>query len=279
MKTKSTTASSSSEVEALYDELRKAYSDFMENGKNKGGIFDEEEETSVDLTESLLVESENFTREDESETTRFSAPKFWTVENYNIPSATEGVRGGLDNYPGKDCLTIGVWGDKDNAPAESDISNARVYKKVQLEAGRYFFGSIYNTIYNLDAAYTFAATETLATGDISQQSLAWMKIAECGTDGNYWGIWFTLDEPKEVLLGWQVDLLNGAGAEEFRAIKVKLAKLDGGEADAIETIKTDTNADAPVEIYSLQGIRLSSIPQHGFYLLRKGGKTLKCFKR
>ena len=275
---KSAAASSASEVETLYDELRKAYADFLANGRNKGGIFDEEDETAIDLTESILGESENFTREDESVTTRFSAPKFWTVENYDIPSATEGVRGGLDSYPGKDCLTLGVWDDKGNAPEESDISNARVYKKVQLEAGRYFFGSIYNTTYNMDAAYTFAATETLATGDISQQSFAWMKIAECGTDGNYWGIWFTLDEPKEVLLGWQVDLLNGAATQEFRAIKVKLAKLDSN-ADAIETIKVDADADAPVEIYSLQGIRLSSIPQHGFYFLRKGGKTLKCYRR
>ena len=38
----------------------------------------------------------------------------------------------------------------------------------------------------------FAATETLATPDIPNQSVAYMRITECKSDGEFWGIRFTL---------------------------------------------------------------------------------------
>lgn len=266
------------EVSKAYNALNEAYADFLQNGKNKGGILEDEDVT--DLTVEKLGEADRFTREDESVTDRFAAPKYWTVENYDIPSSWEGVRGGLDNYPGKDCLTIGVWDDKGNAPAESDISNTRVYKKVSLDAGRYFFGNTYNANYNLSEAYIFAVGETLATSDIQKDAIAWMKIAECGNqDGNYWGIWFTLDEPQEVLLGWQVDLLNGANTQEFRAEKVKLVKYDAGTPVGIVETAAQEDANAPVEIYTLQGIRLNAVPQSGFYVVKQGSKVMKYLKR
>ena len=34
-------------------------------------------------------------------------------------------------------------------------------------------------------------------------------------------------------------------------------------------------ADGPMEIYSLQGIRLSSVPTNGVYIIRQGGKVRK----
>ncbi|MBQ6965705.1 MAG: alpha-L-fucosidase [Bacteroidaceae bacterium] len=261
-----------SEIQSLYDQLRTAYNDFLANGRNKGGIFVDED--MEDLTEEKLVETSNFSRADEGVTSRFASPKYWTVENYDIPSSSEGVRGGLDSYPGRDNLTLGVWDDKENAPETSDISNARIYRKVSLDAGRYFFGGIYNTIYNLNEAYVFAASEPLSTGDIPTNSIAYMSVSECTSDGNYWGINFTLPEAQEVLLGWQADLLGGANAQEFRVEKVKLAKQKSGEYDAITTIGTDLNT-APVEIYTLQGIRLGSIPTHGIYIVKQGGRVRK----
>ena len=273
--TKGAVATSSSEVEALYDELRKAYADFLANGRNKGGILSDDEEVT-DMTSEQLVEVNNFSRADEGVTDRFATPKYWTVENYQIPSSSEGVRGGLDSYPGRDNLTLGIWDDKQNAPETSDISNACVYRKVSLEAGRYFFGGIYNTIYNLDKAYIFAADEVLSTDDMEKKSIAYMSVGECSSDGNYWGIYFTLDEPQEVLLGWQADLLNGANAQEFRVEKVKLVKMGGSDVpDAIADSPADLDATAPVEIYTLQGIRLDAVPQHGFYIVKQGGKVMK----
>ena len=267
------------DVQSLYDELRAAYADFLANGKNKGGILDEEAEVT-DLTAEQLVEASNFARADEGVTDRFAAPKYWTVENYDIPSSSEGVRGGLDSYPGRDNLTLGIWDDKQNAPEGSDISNARVYRKVSLDAGRYFFGGIYNTIYNLGEAYIFAASETLATGDIAKKSIAYMSIGESTSDGNYWGIWFTLDKAQDVLLGWQADLLNGANAQEFRVEKVKLAKLGGGDdPDAILDTRADLDEQAPVEIYSLQGVRLHAVPESGFYIVKQGSRVMKYYRK
>ncbi len=263
------------ELKELYDALRIAYTDFLANGRNKGGVLTDED--AIDLTEEQLVEAQNFTRADDSGNERFGTSKYWTVENYQIPSATEGVRGGLDSYPGRDCLTLGIWNDRGNAPEESDITAARVYRKVSLGVGRYFFGGIYNTIYNQEESYVFAASATMATTDISKNAIAYMKVNECVADGNYWGIYFTLDEPQDILLGWQGDLLHGANTQEFRVEKIKLAQLDGGIPDAI--IDMDADLDAPAEIYSLQGVRLGSIPQHGFFIVKKGTKTMKCYRR
>ena len=265
------------EICTLYDALRTAYADFLSNGRNKGGIF--EDVDAEDITTEQLIENYNFSRADATITSRFSSPLYWTVENYDIPSSSEGVRGGLDNYPGRDHLTLGVWDDKQNAPETSDITNARLYRKVSLGAGRYFFGGIYNTIYNLNEAYIFASSATLPTSDISKHSIAYMSINESKEDGNYWGIYFTLDEPQEVLLGWQADLLNSPNTQEFRVEKVKLAKYNNGGADSIQDSIADTDANAPVEFFTLQGIRLNAAPQSGFYIVRKGNKTYKYYQR
>ena len=257
-------------IAAAYEALSKAYEHFMENGRNVGGVYDATDAT--DVTEEYLVEAYNFTRA-EGGNDRFGTPLYWTVENYNIPSNSEGLRGGLDKYPGRDNLTLGVWDDKQNAPAESDIANARVYRRVSLPPGNYFFGAVYNTIYNLGEAYVFAATETLTTSDIPTEATAYMRIAECASDGQFWGIRFTLDEPQELLLGWQADLLNSSSAQEFRAEKVKLAMYPATDIEYTEQDEVTT----PVGIYTLQGVRindaqLNALPR-GLYIVN-GKKML-----
>ena len=257
-----------SSVEALtaaYEALSQAYNDLINNGRNKGGVYDATDAT--DITEQYLIEATNFTRASGG-TDRFGSPQYWTVENYNIRSNSEGVRGGLDRWPGTDHLTLGVWDDKQNASAEVDITNARIYRLVELPAGSYFFGATYNTIYNLGESYVFAASETLATSDIPQQSVAYMRIQECASDGQFWGIRFTLNEPQAVLLGWQADLLNSSNTQEFRVAKVKLATYTNLDTD-IECIEQSTQ-EVPLIIYTLQGVRInapqSTLPR-GVYIV------------
>ena len=254
---------------AAYEALSQAYNELINNGHNEGGVYDDTDAT--DITEQYLIEATNFTRASGG-TDRFGSPKYWTVENYNIRSNTEGVRGGLDRWPGTDHLTLGVWDDKQNASAEVDITNARVYRLVELPAGSYFFGATYNTIYNLGESYVFAANKTLATSDIPQQAVAYMRIQECASDGQFWGIRFTLDEPREVLLGWQADLLNSSNTQEFRVAKVKLATYTDFDTD-IEHLEHITPSTPT--IYTLQGARviapLSTLPQ-GIYIVN--GKKL-----
>jgi alpha-L-fucosidase len=196
------------------------------------------------------------------------------VENYNIRSNTEGVRGGLDKWPGTDHLTLGVWDDKQNAPTEADIANARIYRLVELPAGSYFFGATYETIYNLGESYVFASTEEINTSDIPEEAFAYMRIAECQKDNQYWGIRFTLNESQEVMLGWQADLLNSSAQQEFRAAKVLLATYTSIDTD-IEYAEQHTPS-AP-SIYTLQGVHITApfatLPQ-GIYIVN-GKKVVK----
>ena len=263
-----------SSVEALtaaYETLSKAYSDLINYGRNKGGIYDPTDAT--DITIKHLVEASAFTRASGG-TDRFGTPKYWTVENYGIHSNTEGTRGGLDKWPGTDHLTLGVWDDKQNAPAEVDITNARVYNLVSLPAGSYFFGATYETIYNLGESYVFASTKGINTADIPEEALAYMRIAECKNDKQYWGIRFTLDEPQNVMLGWQADLLNSSAQQEFRVEKVILATYTSIDTDIEYTEQTTSSAPS---IYTLQGVRVTvpfaTLPQ-GIYIVN-GKKVVK----
>ena len=257
------------DITAAYEALSQAYTDLIDNGHNVGGIYDSTDAT--DITEKYLIESYAFTRS-AGGTDRFGTPQYWTVENYNIPSNSEGIRGGLDKWPGQDHLTLGVWDDKQNAPAESDIVNARVYRLVELPAGSYFFGATYETIYNLGESYVFAANQRINTSDIPNEALAYMPIAECKNDKQCWGIKFTLDEPQEVMLGWQADLLNSAAQQEFRVEQVKLVTYTAidNDIDHVEQSMPDTYT-----IYTLQGVRVTSpitaLPQ-GLYIVN--GKKL-----
>ena len=236
---------------AAYESLTMAYDAFLSAGRIKGTTYDEAGAT--DVTEQHLVEIYGFTRK-EGGNDRFGTPLYWTVENYGIPSNSEGMRGGLDKWPGRDHLTLGVWDDKQNAPETSDIANARVYRRVALDAGTYFFGAIYNTVDNITNAYVFAADEPLATTDIPDNAIAHMPLMDCRSDGEYWGIRFTLDAPQEVLLGWQADLLNSPVRQEFRAEKVKLAYYG---ATAIEDVEY-TEQPVDTSIYTLQGVKVNT---------------------
>ena len=259
------------DITVAFETLSQAYADLMNNGRIVGGVYDPTDAT--DITTEFLVEASAFTRASGG-TDRFGTPKYWTVENYNIRSNSEGVRGGLDRWPGKDHLTLGVWDDKQNAPAGTDITNARVYRLVELPAGSYFFGATYETIYNLGESYVYAATENVNTSDIPAEAVAYMRIAECKNDKQYWGIKFTLDEPQKVMLGWQADLKNSSAQQEFRVEKVLLATYTDIDTDIehVERLMPLTPT-----IYTLHGVRvtapLTDLPQ-GIYIVN-GKKVVK----
>ena len=263
-----------SSVEALtiaYEALSQAYNDLINYGQNKGGVYDPTDAT--DITTKYLIEASAFTRASGG-TDRFGTPQHWTVENYNIRSNTEGIRGGLDRWPGTDHLTLGVWDDKQNAPAEADITNARIYRLVELPAGSYFFGATYETIYNQGESYVYVATESVNTSDIPNEALAFMRISECKNDKQYWGLYFTLDESQEVMLGWQADLLNSSAQQEFRVANVLLATYTDINTDIEHTAPSTPSTPS---IYTLQGVRVmapfATLPR-GVYIVN-GKKMVK----
>jgi alpha-L-fucosidase len=224
------------EIALAYDNLEKAIKEFETNGKNDGG----QPETigSTDITTDKLVEASEFSLADETVTTRFATPKYWTVENFMIPNGNNGTKNGLDKNPGYECLYLGLWDDRDQN-TEGDLTNARIYRKVHLAAGRYYFGASYHTTWGLgDKAYIYAATENMNTDEIPQQSIAYYRINKAGgNDGKLWGIYFDVEKEQDIILGFQADLQNGNAEGEFRAKAVSL--LYYGNTTGIETIDND----------------------------------------
>lgn len=223
----------------------------------------------TDITKELLLQDQRFSRiSGQSTSTRYGTPANWMVENYRIPTG-EGVRNGFDRYPGYDCLTLGVWGDRQNN-TEGNLSNARVYRKVHFLPGNYYFGATYEANYQSAEAYIFAAEQTLNTSDIPSQSVAYDKISDAGKDNTtFRGIYFELDKEIDLLLGFQADLNAGAAEQEFRASKVKLIRF-GVESGIHDVQSSWDNSSQP--IFDLQGRILPIKPNKGLYI--QNGKKL-----
>ncbi|MBR6121228.1 MAG: alpha-L-fucosidase [Prevotella sp.] len=198
--------------------LAGVYRSFAADGLNKGGAFSGI--VDENLTTQYLVEASNFTRS-AGGTSRFGAPKNWTVENFDIPNGGDGTKHGLDRYTGNDALMLGVWNDA-SKNTTGDLKNARIYRKITLPAGKYYFGAAYNAVYNLSEAYMFVSKELCSTADIPEKSIAYYSIAKCTNDMKIEGLYFQLDEETEVCIGFQANLLNGSATQEFRAERVVL---------------------------------------------------------
>ena len=227
----------------------------------------------TNISREHLIQATKFSRIDgQSTTTRYGSPLYWTVENYNIPTTSDGTRHGLDNYPGYDCLTLGIWGDR-NKNNQGDLTNARVYRKVHLGPGSYYFGATYERVYNLYEAYIFAADHTLNTSDIPAQSLAFDDINNAIDDNStFRGIYFELPQEQDVIIGFQGNLKDGDENQEFRAAKIKLVRY--GNPNDIEEINLNDNPstfnpDSP--IYDLSGQRIPELKQ-GFNIV--GGTVI-----
>lgn len=206
------------DVDKAKADIIDAYHAFITDGRNKGGSFTGEYFT--DVTADYLIEAEGFTRVEENGL-RFGSPRHWTVENFNIPNGADGTKSGLDKYSGNEAIMLGVWHDRDRN-TDGDLANARIYRKVFLPAGTYYFGAAYNTNYNINDGYMFVSNKLTNTVDLTRESLAWHPIADVNTSLEIDGLWFQLDKPQQVYIGFQANLANGADTQEFRAERVVL---------------------------------------------------------
>lgn len=246
-----------------------AFTDFKDNGKNMGGMPDEI--GAEDITVEKLVESDNFSRTEDCGTLRFGTPAYWTVENILIDKGAEGIKNGLDKYPGNDCLMLGIWNDRENN-VEGDIADARVYRRVHLDKGRYYFGGQFDALYQLYAGYIFVAEDVIPTSEMETKSVAYYNMMDGAIDRNHYGVYFTLEESADVILGMQADMSQGGSAQEVRISHVMLLKYSE-ETDAIEDIVVKEDKISRPEFYSLQGIKLKSAPAKGLYIMRQNGKA------
>lgn len=211
--------STDEECDAARETLAAAYCSFLSDGKNKGGVFSGVVEAN--LTAQYLVEASDFTRS-AGGTKRFGAPANWTVENFDIPNGNDGTKHGLDKYSGREALMLGVWNDA-GSNTTGNLSNARIYRKITLPTGKYYFGAAYNTTYSISSeAYMFVSKTLCPTADIPEQCIAYYGINQCTGDLKMQGLYFQLDEEAEVYIGFQANLLNGSATQEFRAEQVAL---------------------------------------------------------
>jgi len=263
---KSTNASSdSATINTAFTKLQTAYLDFTNNGYNTGGKPDMTNATNV--TTKYLKEAENFSRTDNS-TTRFGSPKYWTVNNFKIPQTDgSGTKNGIDKYTGKSALMLGVWNDASSNTAGS-LSSARIYQKVHLTKGKYYFGATYNTIYNLSDAYLFATYNIVNNTSITTKTIAYYNISNGSSDSNYYGINFTLDQDSDIYLGWSADLTTNS-TQEFRADKIMLLKYD--DATGISENMSGEN-EADNQYFSIDGIEIKKPLEKGLFILRSKGK-------
>jgi hypothetical protein len=202
--------------------LNKGYAKFL----NKGFIGGEKPQTPdfQDVTEKLLGEKNNFSRK-RTDNIRFDTPAYWSVENFLIPNGKDGAKNGIDRYTKRNCLMLGVWNDRHHSKS-GNLKNARIYKKLNLEAGEYYFGATYNTVNSLNSAYIFAAESLLPTDKIESKSIAWLNIGKDAKEGkgNMTGIRFTINSPKTIIIGFQANLAEGSQTQEFRVDDVCLLK-------------------------------------------------------
>lgn len=269
------------DLEAAYHHLLDAYQTFLANGRNPGGAPDE---TSpfTDITQDALVEAHDFSREGGDNATRFGTPKHWTVENFRIPQRDgSGTKNGIDHNPGYDCLSMGVWEDKAQN-TDGTLANARLYRNVHLEAGRYYFGAKYeNRNEPTDQSYIFASTAVLPTTEIETSSTAWYPLTdvmEMWRGGGFYGIYFTQPADGDVLLGFQTDLENGSEHQEFRVSEVTLRRYDTATGMTAPQCPNTANNGTPA-IYSLSGARLPALPNRGTFIVRSGSQTKKYLKK
>ena len=200
---------------AALSKVRKAYANLDKNGRNQGGVFTQA--IGSDLTKSVLVEGENFSG---TLGGRYGTLTNWTVENYSIAKGADGTRNGLDNYGGVRGISLGVWDDKGSNVG--DLTNARIYRKVMLQPGTYYFGAAYNSLYGCnDMAYLFVADTLYDTAELPEKSIAWYQVNTGKEGSDLYGLYLNITTPQEVYIGWQANLNNGSNQQEFRAIKIR----------------------------------------------------------
>ena len=252
--------------------LRKAFQAYLKASVTEAGapLY-----AGDNLTVEMLVEAADFSRTPDTRNgKRFGKPANWIVTNFNIPNGSEGVKQGLDAYEGTEALMLGVWDDR-SGNQEGNLSDARIYRKLHLDAGVYTMQAEYQTSYSMSPdAYMFASTKLLATHDIPAKSLARLAINKAGVDdGKWYSISFSIKESQDVYVGWQANLEEGSETQEFRVKDIRMLYEPWQIEDAVIAVK-NTPAGQDTHYYNLKGQQLSDAPQHGLYI-KNGRKVLK----
>ena len=227
------------------------------------------------MTLQLFDERSGFSRLDESVTTRYATPKYWQVENFKIPNGTAGTKNGIDNEPGYNCLMLGVWNDR-GGNQEGSLADARIYRRLHLEAGTYTMQAQYQTCHQMNpSAYMFASNVLSTTRTIPRKALASIAINKAGANiGEWQQITFSINEPQDIYVGWQANLKEGSENQEFRVKSVRLLyEPQSGGGDGIIDIKSVPTSKVS-RYYNLKGQQLSEAPEHGLYI-ENGRKVLK----
>lgn len=241
----------------------------------------------TDVTKQYLGEASGFSRSDgpKSGSTyyRFGSPKSWIVENYEIDNDNNGVKHGIDNFPGYNCLQLGRWEESANKLNAADLSNSRLYQQVTLPEGRYFFGASYHYMESNrigSNAYIFVADNTLYTDEVRSKALAYGTMQSAALGGTLYGVEFTLPQEQEVVLGWQMD--SRPEHSEFRASRVQLlyygTPVNTGIDDLRENGDERSDLYSPIQYYHLSGRSVDTPRQHGMYIKRQGNKTRKIWR-
>jgi len=296
--TSAPTPSDLSEGLSAYITLADAFSALQTVGRNKQeftkGDAIQPSGSGTNVTTKYLGAAKSFARDSKSGSKRFGAPSRWTVENYKIDCGTSGVKQGLDNYPGYSCLQLGRWEEADNQMTLADHANSRLYQRVTLPAGHYYFGAKYHSLENTNVgnhAYLFVASEVLPTTSVEAKALAWSTLRTASIGDQFYGLEFKLTEEQEVILGWQMDGRNRH--TEFRCSEVRLMYSplpqdataismptpNVGSSSAAEDPSAPTPSDSSEGLYDLSGRRITTSPLHrGVYIQRQGARATKHLK-
>jgi hypothetical protein len=146
---------------------------------------------------------------------------------------------------------LGVWDDA-SQNAEGDLHQAQLFRRIVLNKGKYYFGAVYNALYNMSDGYIYVADSLLKPSEIPDKAIAFFKVMNGALDGTNYGITFTLDSDKKVCIGWAADLTT-ASEQEFRAEKLKLLKYQ--QTDNIPTVKS-TKKLKKRSFYAMNGAQL-----------------------
>ena len=214
-----TAADSNSVISQAIATLQNAIVAFKSSSKTAGGIIDYSK--TQNITNKYLKEARAFSRTGTS-TVRFGQPANWNAD-FNIPQTDgSGTKQGIDKYPGYNTLMLGAWGEVTRSTV--DATNARLYKKVTLPAGKYFFGANYNTLYQLSKGYIFASKTIPTIANVESTSIAFHSISTDAADNAMYGIEFSLLKETEVYLGWVADLTTTSNLE-FRVKEIELIQV------------------------------------------------------
>lgn len=223
-------AATPADIKSIYFPLKFEWSQFLGSRNPTATSFDG---YSTDFTIEKCLESKDFTPI-EDKGTRFAAPKNWIVENFSIPNGNDGTKAGLDHYSSSYSLMLGIWEDR-NQNENGSLTNARIYRKIHLDKGDYYFGARYNALYNLHEAYTFVTPELSETSAIPFNALAHADINSFKLNNEFFGMKFSVPAAGDYYVGWQADLANGGSCQEFRAEEIKLLGNINGTGGIVGT--------------------------------------------